>query len=992
MLWYVPTQPSLGVNALLVSSSNEKGIELLLTNPEAVNKSRPRRWPVADERLRQVGPVVIRSFHDLATVQQRLRSMEVDPGGRIEVGQDPSEDPHISNRYMVEYPDHSRLVRVWSTRNGSQIPVDTWIALGAQQRSGLILSMMWFVLQGLVVLVGVLACWYRPFDDSAQAFLAMACLALIAYMGGNHWWVICASPVLMTPFVVAGVFLPAVILHFALVYPVAKPMFVRRPLLIKSLIYGLPAFFATAIVVLVTASRVLSTDWGTGPFAMTLNRLGGGLAAQLLPVLRILVYVYLSLMFLYFLATVGVLWVGLGQSRSPIERKQVQVIVGAAAFGVLPLSYCVWLAASDPGTFAFGGARLPAFLASIAFMFAYGIGIVRYKLLLLDQMFNRNVWYYVASAGTAILFSAVIAVGGANALHQNLTLFGQAIPVSYVLLISVLMLIWGRDAIQRALDRRFFREKYRLDRALQRMNRVVASVFEREAVAESLLNSCCDVLRSEHALLYLRKGQTAQFQLLSAHGRQQAPLKLTADEETISLLTSDGFLQRIPSGRTPSQLLLRQVEANAFYGMELDGVITGLVAVGPKPNGSAFTAEDVAFLTAMGRMTAIALHCAKVHEDVGRLNDDLQVKMEKISEQSRQIQLLQAELSTMSRPEPVSRPAGDEPRESFQRGDIKGNSPAILRVLETARKVAGTESTVLIRGESGTGKELLARALHENSSRKHGPLVSVHCAALSPTLLESELFGHVKGAFTDAREDKPGRFAMAHGGTLFLDEIGDISAEVQVKLLRVLQERTIEPVGSTRSQQVDVRLITATHQQLEQLIAGGRFREDLFYRLNVISMTLPPLREREDDVLELVLHFLQKAARKTGKLVQRLSDDVIRLLLEHPWPGNIRELQNVIERAVVLAETDQIEVHDLPPEIRSRQLTIAKAGVMSMQPAGMLVASGGSWSPQPGEISDERELLEQALKGCEGNKAEAARSLGMPRSTFFSKLKKHGLN
>ncbi|MCA9096643.1 MAG: sigma 54-interacting transcriptional regulator, partial [Planctomycetaceae bacterium] len=230
----------------------------------------------------------------------------------------------------------------------------------------------------------------------------------------------------------------------------------------------------------------------------------------------------------------------------------------------------------------------------------------------------------------------------------------------------------------------------------------------------------------------------------------------------------------------------------------------------------------------------------------------------------------------------------------------RGKSPAIQRVLTTVRKVAASQSSVLIRGESGTGKELLAQAIHENSPRKNGPLVRVHCGALAAGLLESELFGHVKGAFTGAHRDKVGRFEMANGGTLFLDEIGDISLETQIKLLRVLQERTFEPVGSSRTVQVDVRLIAATHQNLEKLIAEGKFREDLFYRLNVISITSPPLRERTDDILELSLHFLRQGGERLGKRLTYIEDRALEAMLRYGWPGNVRQLENAIERACVL--------------------------------------------------------------------------------------------
>jgi DNA-binding NtrC family response regulator len=264
--------------------------------------------------------------------------------------------------------------------------------------------------------------------------------------------------------------------------------------------------------------------------------------------------------------------------------------------------------------------------------------------------------------------------------------------------------------------------------------------------------------------------------------------------------------------------------------------------------------------------------------------------------------------------------------------------------------------------------------------------VKVHCAALAPGLLESELFGHVKGAFTGAVRDKVGRFEMADGGTLFLDEIGDISLDVQTKLLRVLQEKTFERVGSSEPLQVDVRLVAATHQNLEQLIRQGKFREDLFYRLNVITLNVPPLRDRPEDVPELAQHFLKVYAQKAGKPVAQVDDETLLALRAYHWPGNVRELENAIERAVVVADGPVLTVDDLPAELRRS----SGSGTAADAPT----FDAGRWGYRAERaVRDrrERESLEQALASVGGNKAEAARLLGMARSTLISRLKKHGL-
>src|SRR5262249_48779438 len=262
----------------------------------------------------------------------------------------------------------------------------------------------------------------------------------------------------------------------------------------------------------------------------------------------------------------------------------------------------------------------------------------------------------------------------------------------------------------------------------------------------------------------------------------------------------------------------------------------------------------------------------------------------------RRILALQSQLRQQSLAPGLSSPAGTKPNDADEGQGTRdegqaskhlvGSSPEIRQLLHLVRKVAATDAVVLIRGETGTGKELLAREVHENSPRAARAFVKVNCAALSAGLLESELFGHVKGAFTGATEKKIGRFELAHGGTLFLDEIGDVSLEVQIKLLRVLQEKTFERVGSSETLPVDVRILAATHQDLEEIIRQGRFREDLYYRLNVFPVWVPPLRERREDIAELALHFLAQSARRCQKVVEHLDDDVLVVLKAQSWPGN----------------------------------------------------------------------------------------------------------
>ncbi len=315
-------------------------------------------------------------------------------------------------------------------------------------------------------------------------------------------------------------------------------------------------------------------------------------------------------------------------------------------------------------------------------------------------------------------------------------------------------------------------------------------------------------------------------------------------------------------------------------------------------------------------------------------------------------------------------------------GNLIGKSKAIRRVFEMIEKVATTAATVLIEGESGTGKELVARSIHFNSPRREEPFIAVNCSALAESLLESELFGHERGAFTGAVSMKKGRFELADKGTLFLDEIGELSANLQVKLLRVLQEKCFERVGGTKPIPVDIRLVVATNKRLKEETASGRFREDLFFRLNVIAIVIPPLRERREDIPLFMDHFVQKYAseRKTGTPITGIDPEVGRLFYDYAWPGNVRELENVIERAVILCPSNTIRAADLPTEIRN----------------GADQADFFDAIPEKAKLEEtldliECKMLERALRRCHNVQSDAADLLGIGKSVMSKKVKKHGL-
>ncbi len=316
-----------------------------------------------------------------------------------------------------------------------------------------------------------------------------------------------------------------------------------------------------------------------------------------------------------------------------------------------------------------------------------------------------------------------------------------------------------------------------------------------------------------------------------------------------------------------------------------------------------------------------------------------------------------------------------EIEQRYELGDMVSRSPLMLKLFNILPQVAASDAAVVIEGETGTGKELLARALHNLSPRKNGPFVAINCGALPDTLLESELFGYKAGAFTGAEKDKPGRFALAQGGTIFLDEIGDVSPALQVRLLRVLQEKVYEPLGTTQPVKTDVRVIAATNKDLAELVKTGQFRKDLYYRINVMRLALPPLRSRKEDIAILVDHFIKRFNRLQGRSVAGITPEAMAILIAHDYPGNIRELENIIEHSFVICSEGPIGACCLPESV-------------SCRPSGEELPNREFDSPLQ---AAEAHMILSALERCGGNRIKAAQALGMHKSTFFRKVRALGL-
>jgi len=1019
VLWYVATFPDLGIRCLLPAEAGQ-GTSVRVARFLGVgDDSAPYVIEPGDE-LVEINNRPVRTFLDFLATIGDLRSATIPPGGQLAAGADPAEKD-VPDLVEIADPESGapvRKVKVRFLRSDSPTPdkpLTTYVAVKPPRTQDILLTVFWFLCALAILLVAMTGYWQRPTDPVARTFSVMCSLALVAFVGGFHWWVIARNPLLNIPLILCATALPAATLHFFCTFPRQARILKAHPVSGVAVIYVPLVVMGVLIAFVYWSAAVLNGNpGGEGLTAMqtlasTARSLLRGidsqfpaarLAAWLLYVLRQLVYAGILLSSIYFCLTVGSLVFSLLRTQSAIERRQASGILAASLIATAPLLYTLYLAFYEKDDFALGSAQIPMFIASGLFMAAYAHGMLRHRLILADERLHRGRLYRISTVFVTVGFAGLLSFGIVTARSYSLLDTSSLVlraSLFLIVVVAVSFALWMRDRLQAAVDQRFFSEKYQLDKALDQLNKAAGYLTDPSAMADMTLKTCRDVVDASTAVMYVREGSGA-FRLIGALGSPETP-HILPDSAGANVDPVDPVIRRIPAASrdtmTGVQRLLHELSAELMYVLRDEQGVAGMIVLGRRISDTVYSAEDIAFLQAIGQMTLLALHSSRANQNLARLTSELQAKVDHIAGQQRQLAVLRAELTVLQQhtaEEPADTLAG-----SFDRVGIRGNSRAIREVLDIASKAARTDATVLVRGESGTGKELLARVIQRNSRRADKPFVSVNCAALASSLLESELFGHMRGAFTGAHSDKAGRFQAADGGTLFLDEIGDIPPETQVRLLRVLQERRFEPVGSNQSVAVDARLITATHRNLEEMIADGSFREDLYYRLNVVSITLPPLRDRRDDLIELVFSFLRNAVRRTGKQIRQIAPEALEVLEHHRWPGNIRELENAVERAVILADSDTIEVHDLPADVRRAQpLVVDRSGrvesITEFVPEGVTsYVSRKTLLLDTDRSNRQKSELLQALASAGGNKARAARLLKLPRSTFYSKLKKFGI-
>ena len=524
--------------------------------------------------------------------------------------------------------------------------------------------------------------------------------------------------------------------------------------------------------------------------------------------------------------------------------------------------------------------------------------------------------------------------------------------------------ISNRKQTEEALERR--------NRELSSLNVIATTIsrsLELEKVLADTLRTVLDLMDLKAGWIFLREGETDKLILTSHLGLSPEFVREETERPLGNCICSHVMRRKKPliaenilkcSRLSRSVVEEQGLACHASVPLISKDRVVGVMNVASE-NFRPFSEEDLGLLTGIGHQVGVAIENARLFEDTRKKSSELKEAYERLKSLYEELKRERKKTKTLKK----------ALEERFGLENIVGKNHKMQAIYDLIEDISQSDSTVLIQGESGTGKELIARAIHVLSPRKERPFVVANCSAYAQTLLESELFGHEKGAFTGAIRRKKGRFELADGGSIFLDEIGEIPPTTQLVLLRVLQEKKFERVGGEDTIKVDVRVIAATNRNLAQDMMSGRFREDLYYRLNVIPVMVPPLRERKDDIPLLVKHFLEVYSTASSKAIRGFSEEVMQIFLDYDWPGNVRELQNVVEHAVILAKGEMITQIDLPHSLKET-FPRTYADISSLK-------------------DTEKNLILKVLNETDGNKYQAAKRLGITRSTLYGKLRKHGI-
>ena len=834
----------------------------------------------------------------------------------------------LVNRYLVR-------------RDGRALQLD--VAVSRPKMDELTFFLLPWLVGVAYLAIGAIAYLLKPLRSTWAFWLFCLFMGLtlnfrIVWEDSEIYW--------LSIWVFAIAFTPAAMIHLALSFPEkrgfakGRPLYLYLPYLPSLLIFTL---YLTFFLVLKSPE----------PFW-----------------LNILPWLYLGLSGVAFLISLMYNYI---KASSPLGKQRARLVLIGIILTSPPL---IWMGLVNlfsrvilPVDFKFVSPFFVIFPLTIAY------AILRYKLFDINPVIRRSLVYTILTGLITGLYALAIALF--NLLFSQLEIY--RLPLLSLVFMVVLVILFNplRVRVQNLVGRLFFKKGHDYRKLLKETSEVMASTLSSQEISEYILEVVDDVARPERAILLLKDDETDSF---SCAGGIPVGIEPVGDNGKGVNLTIDGddhlikialkrrreisrleIEEEVESNSRKKSLVKRLDELGSHLIIPLihKDKVKGILSLGNPPPGDLYTEGDVGFLIALANQGIMAIENARLTE---KLLTSERENAERLAEENRELR------------EKLSREYNFE--------NIVGKSKAMEDVFMMIGKVAETSATVLIRGESGTGKELVARAIHSRSQEQERTFLSINCAAIPKDLLESELFGHERGAFTGALANKKGKFELADGGTLFLDEIGDMSLDTQVKLLRVLQEKEFERVGGTKTIKVDIRLLAATNQNLEKKIQDGSFREDLYYRLNVVSVFVPSLRERKEDIPFLADYFLEKYNNENDKEITSIQPAIMKALTQYDWPGNVRELENAIERAVILARSRSLALEDMP-------LNIQKGNSAFHQERGDTEESQLSLKEELEQY--EKIILTQALQHAGWNKTKAARSLGINRNQIRYLVSKYEL-
>jgi len=814
-------------------------------------------------------------------------------------------------------------------RAGSDQPTVVTVKLGSSPTPWPAIAAT--LLAVILLALGLIALYGRPYDSAARRFWRVSVVFAIVFAGALSWPQLLVHPTLFAVFCIALFMAAPISADFSLAFPTSVGASAR---------FWRATVYVPAVAMLVGVSIA-------GFFAVRDFQAGLATDRGLQWVVRFIV----GLLMLTLITSLGGIVAQYRRTRtaSPAERNQAKWLLFGFTLAFLPGFVSIPIAAANVERFLLVGYRPFVITIAILLFASHSLAVLRIRLADVDAVIKRSMVYAVASGGAAVIY--LLMVLAVSLLAERM--LGQGSVIPHVVAAVAAAATFGPlgKRVTRWLDRRFFRDRLHYVRALRDLAEASARLREPPELARQVVEGSVDALRAEGGALYLAADPSAD---------------VDPDDELALVL-----VQAVGDDHDQT-LSLREAERAPIDGLSVaigeHGRRQGFLLLGPRLDGQMYSSEDRDLVGALSGQLAISFDNARAFGTIAEMtrtleqqNDEIRELRDKVEDENR---YLKARLEA----------AGEDAR-------IVGSSKVIRALTKQIERVAASEASVLIGGESGTGKGLIARTIHAASNRADKPFIQVDCGAIPHGVFESELFGHERGAFTGAVRKRRGHFELADNGTLFLDEIGELPLDLQPKLLRAIQEKSFLRVGGSKPATLDVRIIAATNRDLEDMIKRGTFREDLYYRLRVVELTAPALRQRKSDIAELVDHMLPRLCRRNNRPVLSVAAPAMERLKRYTWPGNVRELENVLERAAVLCDTQVISEPDLAlPE-----------GIPQVEQlvAGLALPEDASHEQVMEAIEIKR--LEAALRAADGNQSGAARSLGMARTTFINKLRRFKL-